>query len=175
MPTTVGNIIAASRSAGMLYAERLLKDVNATDFARPARPGGHVVNANHAAFVFGHLSLYAPRIVEQLGGPVASIRPPTEFGPLFAKDSTCRDDPHGTIYPGKDAILDVFFRGYRTAIDTLRQTDDVPFSAPNPAAGPQRDVFPTMGAMLAFYAGGHLMNHLGQLSTWRRMMGLGPA
>jgi hypothetical protein len=29
--------------------------------------------------------------------------------------------------------------------------------------------------MINFYVGGHMMLHLGQLSAWRRMMGLGAA
>jgi len=29
--------------------------------------------------------------------------------------------------------------------------------------------------MLNFYLGGHVMLHIGQMSAWRRMMGLGPA
>ena len=38
-----------------------------------------------------------------------------------------------------------------------------------------RAKFPTNGAMLAFYVGGHFMLHMGQLSAWRRAVGLGPA
>ena len=35
--------------------------------------------------------------------------------------------------------------------------------------------FPTAGAMLGFYVGGHFMIHIGQMSAWRRAVGLGPA
>jgi hypothetical protein len=35
--------------------------------------------------------------------------------------------------------------------------------------------FPTLGSVHAFYCGGHIMMHLGQMSAWRRMMGLGSA
>jgi hypothetical protein len=38
-----------------------------------------------------------------------------------------------------------------------------------------REMFPTLGAVVAFYLGGHVMNHLGQLSAWRRCLGLPPA
>jgi hypothetical protein len=171
----MGNIIAASCTLGMTYAERLLKDIPDHDFARFARPGGQLVTSNHPAFVFGHLSLYGPRIVEQLGGDVSAIRPPEQFESLFSKDATCRDDPDGTLYPPPTAITETFFAGYRAAIETLRATDDARFLEPNPATGPIRDTFPTKGAMHAFYVGGHLMMHLGQISAWRRMMNLAPA
>jgi hypothetical protein len=29
-----------------------------------------------------------------------------------------------------------------------------------------------VGALVSFYLGGHVMNHVGQLSAWRRAMGL---
>ena len=35
--------------------------------------------------------------------------------------------------------------------------------------------FPTKGAALGFYVGGHFMMHMGQLSAWRRAMGMGAA
>jgi hypothetical protein len=175
MAETIGTIIAASCSLGVKYAERLLKDVPASDFARLARPGGECVASNHGAFVLGHLSLYAPRIVEQLGGDASAIRPPAEFEPLFAKDAVCRDDPDGTIYPPCEVITTAFFRSYQAAIETLRAARDESLLEPNPTTGTLRDLFPTKGAMHAFYVGGHLMLHLGQMSAWRRMMGLGPA
>jgi hypothetical protein len=37
------------------------------------------------------------------------------------------------------------------------------------------ELFPTIGSMQAFYVGGHMTFHLGQVSAWRRMQGLGPA
>ena len=175
MANDIGHMIAASCELGVSYAERLLKDVPAKEFARFASPGGQMVTSNHAAFVLGHLSLYAPRIVEHLGGDMTGIKPPGTFEGLFAKDVTCQDDPDGTIYPDQSVIVDTFFRGHRAAIDTLRSTGDAVFLEANPVSGPIRERFPTKGAMHAFYVGGHLMVHLGQLSAWRRMIGLGAA
>ena len=43
------------------------------------------------------------------------------------------------------------------------------------ALGRSRELFPTLGAVVAFYLAGHVMNHLGQLSAWRRCIGLPPA
>ena len=47
-----------------------------------------------------------------------------------------------------------------------------PLLPPNPTAGRARELFPTIGAVVAFYLAGHVLNHLGQLSTWRRCIGL---
>jgi hypothetical protein len=38
-----------------------------------------------------------------------------------------------------------------------------------------RDLFPTIGAAINFYLIGHVQVHLGQISAWRRGMGLPPA
>ena len=46
---------------------------------------------------------------------------------------------------------------------------------PNPSGGRMTELFPTLGSMHAFYTGGHIMMHLGQISAWRRMQGLGAA
>ena len=48
-------------------------------------------------------------------------------------------------------------------------------AAPNPAEGRMRELFPTLGSVHCFYAGGHMMSHLGQFSAWRRMEGMKPA
>lgn len=144
MSRSLGNILADSLQLGIGYAERLLKEVPAEQFARFARPGGVVVESNHGAFVLGHLSLYPTRILEQLEGNAGAVAPPARFVEAFSKDA-------------------------------LRAAPDAAFSAPNPAGGRMAELFPTLGSMQAFYVGGHLMMHLGQMSAWRRMLGLKPA
>lgn len=172
MPRTLGNTIADSLELGLGYAERLLQGVEATHFARLAAPGGHLVASNHGAFLYGHLALYGPRIVGELGGDAASIACPEPFARLFSKDAVCQDDPAGTLYPPMERIVDCFFRGYRTAVDTLRGAEDRLLDQANPRGGPMAERFPTLGSMHAFYAGGHLMLHMGQMSAWRRMWDL---
>jgi len=84
MARSIGNIIADSLKLSVGYAERLLTGVPAARFARFARCGGEVVESNHPAFVYGHLSLYAPRILQQLGHPAPSV--PEHFQHLFFTD-----------------------------------------------------------------------------------------
>ena len=173
MPT-IGPMIAASARLGLGYAERLLKDVTPEKFARYAGVGDTVIESNHPAFVYGHLSLYAPRIIVQVGGDAAKLLPPPNFTELFSKDAKCVDDPDGSIYPPMDEVTSTMLDGYRAAADALERADDEVFTTENPNEA-MRGKFATTGAMHAFYVGGHFMLHMGQMSAWRRAMGLGPA
>ena len=173
MTRSLGNVIADSLQVSLGYGERLLKDVPAERFARFAAPGGVSVASNHPAFVFGHLSLYAPKILLQIGHP--SPRLPEHFEVRFSKDATCIDDVDGDLYPARDEIVEFFLEGHRMVMAALRSTPDDAFQRPNPAEGRMRELFPTIGSVQAFYCGGHMMMHLGQVSAWRRMEGLGAA
>ena len=173
-PKTMGLAIAASTKLGMSYADRLLSGVAADQFARFASPGGVAIDSNHPCFILGHLSLYAPRVVEELGGDVSGIAPNEEFVKLFGKGSKCVDDPDGSVYPSMEQVVVVFRAAHQRAIEVLERTSDELFRAANPNEA-MRDKFSTVGAMHNFYLGGHLMMHMGQFSAWRRAMGMGPA
>lgn len=173
MNRSLGNIIADSLELSVGYGERLLKDVTPQQFARFASPGNTVIESNHPAFAYGHLSLYGPRILSQLGqsGPTA----PANFETIFSKDAKCVDDPSGNVYPPMAEVTQVFFDGYKAAAAALRAAPNSAFEVPNPMEGRMAALFPTLGSLHTFYCGGHLMMHLGQISAWRRMAGLGPA
>jgi hypothetical protein len=173
MGRSLGNVIGDSLELALGYSERLLTDVSPEQFARFATPGGAEVVSNHPAFVYGHLSLYGPRILEQLGAAAPTV--PEHFVKVFSKDATCQDDVDGTIYPAMDAVTTLFFEGYRAAVMALRTASDDQLQVPNPMGGPMAEKFPTLGSMHNFYVGGHMMLHLGQVSAWRRMQGLGAA
>ena len=173
MEYSTGNLIADSLALSIAYAERLTEGIPAESFGSFARPGGQIVQSNHPAFVMGHLSLYAPSIMHDIGGDAIEV--PEGFEGLFSKDAQCEDDPGHTIYPPMDMIVDAYLRGYRQVEQELRQTPDEILSKANPTPGRLGELFPTLGSMHAFYVGGHSMIHLGQLSAWRRMMGMSPA
>ena len=175
MSRSLGNVIADSLELGLGYGERLLAGVPADRFGRLANTGRSPIQSNHPAFIYGHLSLYGPAIVTHLGGDCASQGTLDRFESVFSKDATCQDDPDGKIYPEMGEVTTFFFDGYRTAAEMLRAADDQVLQQPNLTGGRMTELFPTVGSMLAFYAGGHLMMHLGQMSAWRRMAGLGPA
>lgn len=174
MTYSTGNLIADSCRLSLSYAEKLLGGIPDERFARFAAPGGQAIASNHPAFVLGHLAIYPSRVLRSIGGEKGEFDVPTSFETVFSRDATCEDDPDGSIYPGREAIVDHFFRGYRLVIDRLRETDDATLQKPNPNEA-MAGRFPTIGSMNAFYCGGHLMVHLGQLSAWRRMEGLGSA
>ncbi len=159
MSRSLGNTIADSLSLSLTYGKRMLTGVTPLIFARFARPGGHSVESNHAAFVYGHLSLYAARVVEQLGGDASAIQPAPAFVAAFSKDAQCQDDPDGTIYPPMDEVTDAFFKNYEAAMAALRVAPDEPLQQANPAGGRMTELFPTIGSMQAFYVGGHMMFH----------------
>jgi hypothetical protein len=173
MSRSLGNVIADSLQLSLGYAERLLKDVPAARAARFAAPGGTVVESNHPAFIYGHLSLYAPKILRQIGHPALAV--PEGYDLRFSKDATCVDDVDGDLYPPFDEVVAFFVEGHRMTTAALRSTPDATFAQANPAEGRMRDLFPTIGSVQAFYCGGHMMMHLGQMSAWRRMEGLGAA
>lgn len=172
MARSQGLCIADSLKLTLGYAERLLTGISADQFARLANVGGTVVNSNHPAFILGHLAIYSPRVAHELGGDVVTI--PESFEPVFSHTVTCVDDPNASIYPTMDEVTSVFFEGYQKALAALETATDEQFAAVNPTEA-MIPKFPTIGSMHAFYVGGHMMIHLGQLSAWRRMMGMEPA
>ena len=174
MSKTIGNIVADSLELSLKYGERLTSGLEIANFARFAAPGGQVVESNHPAFIFGHLSLYAPQIAEQLGVDTVAAAA-DDFTSVFSKDAKCLDDADGSIYPAMDKVMETFYSGYRSVQAALREAPDYTMLKDNPAGGRMSELFPTLGSLHGFYVGGHMMLHLGQLSAWRRMQGLGPA
>ena len=170
----IGDIIADTLQVSLRYAETLAVGIEPSDFGKLANVDGRQILSNHPAWVYGHLCLYAPRAITDLGGNAESVRVPEEWESLFGPKSDCQDDSKGTLYPPKDELVEKLMAGYRLASDVLRSTPDEAFGKENPNER-MRAKFPTLGSMQAFYMGGHFMIHMGQVSAWRRMMGLGSA
>ena len=172
---SIGPMIAATVLHGVRYAERLLTGIAPTQFARLARNGDAPVQSNHPAFVYGHLSLYPAKVMAALGLPVGRAAPPAGYEALFAKDVACRDDVAGTLYPPMAEVTAFVAESYRCAIEVVQTTDDAVFNRLVPPDDRRRANFPTVGSSVNYFFGGHLFMHLGQVSAWRRMMGLPPA
>ena len=156
-------------------AEQMLKEVKAETFARKPNFGGTVIDTNHPAFVYGHLSTYPSKWLSFLGldGAVAAV--PGTYDELFLAGKPCHDDPAGTIYPPMQEITERFFTVHKAAVDLIAKVDDAKLHAPNPREGRMKEMFPTTGGMVIFYMTSHMMLHLGQVSAWRRCFGLGSA
>ena len=92
---------------------------------------------------------------------------------LFSAGVTCLDDPQGTIYPPMHEIMERFFSRYKVVVEAVKGVDDSAFLKDNPHPSDRmRSMLPTLGKMVAFMLDGHCHSHLGQVSTWRRCMGL---
>lgn len=176
MSGTIGSIIAAPGRLTMSYGEAMLKGVEARQFARLALgKDGKPVQSNHPAWVFGHLGLYSARAMELIGKPVGVCAKPAGWDDLFKNGTPCKDDPEGTIYPKMDQIAQHYLTGYRAVLEALPTVPDAVFQQPNPAEGRMKEMLPTLGAMVTFLVTAHPMSHFGQVSAWRRFMGLGSA
>jgi len=144
------------------YAEGLLKDIPDERLAEQPVPG-----VNHPAWIIGHLTYTAEMSVWLLGGEKVL---PEDWAGKFGPDSTLttlRAD-----YPSKEELLDLFKTRFETAIRLTGTADPAAMAAPNPRAH-LADRLPTVANMISFLFTGHLGMHLGQLSTWRRLIGIG--
>jgi hypothetical protein len=74
-----------------------------------------------------------------------------------------------------DKVVAFHQSGLAAAMSALSQATDAQLLEPNPAEGRMKELFPTKGAVMNFILSAHPMMHLGQVSAWRRMMGLGSA
>jgi hypothetical protein len=154
------------------FGERLASDIPPALFARKANVGGTVVDANHPAFVYGHLSLYPVRMLGFLNLPADAAQAPAEWEKLFNPGCPCQDDPEGRIYPAKETLVTTFLRTYDAVLDALPRVKDEAFAAPTPEER-YRAFLPTVGSAVLSMLNNHPSLHFGQLSTWRRCMGLG--
>jgi hypothetical protein len=158
-------------------ADALLNGIAESDFGHKPRYEGGILDMNHPAFIFGHLSIYPGIVLDLFGAEfqetVAMVKPPDSFLTLFSKGALCIDDPEMKIYPQPKLIIDSFQRGYDTLARVVADVPQAILAEKTPGERVAR--FPTKGSFLAHLMTGHLGIHLGQLSAWRRAMRLPPA
>lgn len=164
-------LILPAAQLSLRYAEQLVTTIPADKFAAmPLNTPGSELNS--AAFNIGHLSIYGDRLCTMLGR-TDLVKPMPYSVDLFKNGAPCLGTPGA--YPGKDLLVSTFFERQRLAIEALLSADDAVLRAVNPAEGRFREMFPTVGSAVAFLLDGHVQMHLGQISAWRRVMGLGSA
>jgi hypothetical protein len=154
-------------NASLRYGQMILKDIPAEKFAHCPKPG-----MSHPAFYVGHLSLYPNRLLEFTGQKHLIVERPG-YAELFQAGAECVEQDGR--YPSKDDLVPYYIERYTTFIGTLPGIDDDVFQRINPREGRFRELFPTVGAVVTFMLTGHHMSHLGQISMWRRAIGLPPA
>jgi hypothetical protein len=163
--TLAAQLVVPSAELLLGYADQLVKTAPAETFAKMP-----MKDVNSAAFNIGHLAIYGDRICSMLGRE--DLVTPLPFSAdLFKAGAPCLDQPG--LYPEKDVLVATFFERQRRAIDAMRGAGESALRAENPAAGRFKEMFPTVGGAVAFLLSGHVAMHLGQVSAWRRVMGLG--
>lgn len=167
----IGSIIAATLKRTLMYSDGLYKDIKPGDAARLARPGGQVVVSNHPSFVLGHLCLYPSRCLELIGHAEHARYVYPGYEELFKPGVECKDDAAGSVYPAYAELTQRYKGAHGVLLEALPAVADEVFARPNPNEA-NRERFPTVGALVSFLATGHMMMHLGQVSAWRRMMGM---
>lgn len=157
------------------YAERLLTGVSPAMAARkPRNAEGVLIEMNHPVFALGHLSLYSGRMLALIGADATAAKTPDAWEALFKAGAPCHDDPTGVIYPSLAEVTERFFAGVDAGLAALEGVRDDVLARPNPNEA-MRSRFPCVGDMVNFMTSGHVLMHLGQVSAWRRCMGLGSA
>ncbi len=163
--TSLGPTIAGAYTPMAGYAQMLVADVPAERFCEMPHP-----TMNHPAFVFGHLAIYPKKIAEMLGNPEAVAPVPEGWADVFEAGIPCDSDP--SKYPSKDRITAYYHEAYDAAAAVIAATPDDRFLVENPHEG-MRERFPTLAIMTNFMLNSHVTMHLGQVSAWRRAVGLG--
>lgn len=174
----MGNLattLTAPQGPLFYYAEGLLKDVPAEKFARVPTGKDGPIETNHPAFIFGHLSIYPAKVMEMLAVKDSGISNPAGFEELFSAGKECRDDPDGSIYPEMEAVTSHFFDGHRRMFAKIAELGDEHLAQPHGLTSDFAKNFPSRAAIAAFMVGPHPFSHIGQMSVWRRCMGLGSA
>jgi hypothetical protein len=144
------------------YAKRLVADIPDDKMARQPAP-----EMNHAAWVLGHLACTADML-----GAMIDLKPvcPADWAPRFDWNSSPEDDV--ARYPSKATLLKALedaHGGIAAALPSIpesRWTETTPIEA-------VRGFLPTMGDCFVFVMAAHENIHLGQLSAWRRVQGMG--
>lgn len=147
----------------MDYASKLVADLNEEQMVMQPPLGDRP--ANHPAWVLSHLNVYLP-IMEALIDGVEFEDPKThEFGMLSHPEND------RSRYASKESLLGTFLSGHEQVIRKLE------------AVGPNvleqettlerwKPIMPHVGLVLPYLMLNHENTHLGQLSAWRRILGL---
>lgn len=143
-------------------AQKLMADL--PEERMTAQPVAGVV-INHPAWIIGHLAWANNNGIVLLGGETAI---PPQFKDLFATGT--KPAAERSTYPTKAELMATLESSHRRLADAWQHAS--PEALSNPAPERMRAAFATLGSMLAGLMTGHFGSHLGQLSAWRRAMGM---
>ena len=144
------------------YAKRLVADIPDDTMAYQPAP-----DMNHAAWVLGHLACTA----DMLGGMI-SLKPvcPPEWPARFDWNSSPSSD--ASHYPSKAGLLQALEDAHAGIAAALPGVPESRWLETTPLEA-VRGFLPTIGDCFVFVMAAHENMHLGQLSAWRRVQGMG--
>ena len=163
----VDSILPGARMS-LGYALTLAEDIPADRWADPVIEG-----MNHPAFLYGHLAIYGNRMLGGFLDREDLVNEVPFDAEAVAAGAPCLSD--ASKYATKDVVLPYFKERYETVIEVLPSVSADVFARENPVEGRFREMLPTVGGVVLFMLNNHVMMHAGQVSHWRRAMGLGPA
>jgi hypothetical protein len=130
-----------------------------------AQPNGIL---NHPTWVIGHLT----HTCQALGGAIGLAEwLPDDWARRFGTGSTPVAD--AGLYETKNKMLTMLDDAQARIIEAIDQLDDSSSDDPFPDES-YRVVFPSIRHAITQVLVGHTANHIGQLSVWRKAMGLPP-
>jgi uncharacterized damage-inducible protein DinB len=156
--------IERSFSRTLDYLARSVEDV--PDDLWTGQPAGAV---NHPAWVVGHLVHSCQAIGGEMG-----IEPwlPADWGERFGTGSAPIADRKR--YLSKAELLEALADGQRRITERLTAMGEAGLAEPLPDVR-YREMFPTVGHAVLHLLTAHAALHVGQLTVWRRVAGLGPS
>jgi hypothetical protein len=123
---------------------------------------------NHPAWVIGHLT----HSCEAIGGEMGlSEWLPSDWKQEFGTGSSPVDERKH--YPSKAELLTALIDGQQRIIDRLTLLGERGLSEPLPDVR-YRQTFPTLGHAVLHVLTAHAALHVGQITVWRRVVGLAP-
>ncbi len=145
------------------YAKRLAADIPDDKLTHQPHPG-----MNTPLWVLTHLAICTDYAAELLGG--TKVCPESwhrDFGPFSVPNE--HKGPVGT----KAELLAALDAGHARVAELAQSPDPAAMAKENPFEF-IRQPFPTVGVLIGHLLTTHEAIHLGQLSAWRRVMGLPP-
>lgn len=145
------------------YLREQVADVSAAEMT--AQPNGIM---NHPAWVIGHLT----NACQLLGGVIGlKVWLPQDWAKRFGTGSIPVSD--SGQYETKEKALEILRDAQMRITQAIENLDDSQLDKPFPDES-YLEVFPTIRHALTQVLVGHTANHVGQISVWRRAMGLPP-
>ena len=144
------------------YCQAMMKDIDDLQLTYQPLPGVH-----HPAWILGHLVLSSDGIAKLVGQPSGVSE---AWGKLFGRGSQLQGER--SLYPTKAVLLGALVQAHERAVEVLASAPPEAFAKPNPLPLEPLKVLPTVGNLITHLLTTHEAMHLGQLSFWRRCVGL---